>query len=106
MRREPSANHPIHKQLDGGGWGSPSVGREYLAVRIAHEDQISVDLLKNSRQSVMWNRRIEGKYSRWVRQTISKIVDKAKTSCKFKLGDSSNVGVIFIVKFDAKEVLE
>ncbi len=104
--RKASTDGSIDKRLDACCGGSPFIGQKYFAIQIPYKNQIGLNLFKDPSQSVSRNCRIKGEFARWVRQLISKVINKPKTLSKLKWQDSAHMGMIFEMKFNTKEMLK
>ncbi len=65
-----------------------------------------MNLLKDPTRSAARKSTVQTEFIFRVRRTVSQIVNEPKVSNKFKRKYTPNVGMVFVSKFNAKEMLE
>jgi hypothetical protein len=65
-----------------------------------------MNLPKHPTRSAAWKSIVQAEFVLRVRKTMSRIVNEPKALSKFKRQYSPNMGMVFVSKFDAKEMLE
>jgi hypothetical protein len=65
-----------------------------------------MNLPKHPTKSVAWKSIVQAEFVLRVRKTMSQIVNEPEASSKFERQYSPNMGMIFVSKFNSKEMLE
>ena len=67
---------------------------------------MGMNLLKDPTRSVAWKSAVQTEFVFRVRKMVSQIVNEPKALSKFERRYTPNVGMVFVSKFNAKEMLE